>query len=90
MTNVTMLRTVAAPEQEAVDAQLTGFEDIPPIMSPKTLAAVLEVTTLTLQRWRDRKEGPIPTLVPNSNVIRYTRAEVLAWLTANRAEWDQA
>lgn len=81
MSNVTALPLVEASTQEP-----TGFEDIPAIMSPKTLASVLETTPLTLQRWRDRREGPRWSQFPNSNVIRYTRVDVLSWLAAHQIE----
>lgn len=54
------------------------------LMSPKALAALLEVTPLTLQRWRDLGKGPAWHQFPGSNVIRYARADVLCWLASNR------
>lgn len=84
MSNVTQLVRNAESETEMSNSAI-GFEDVPPVMSPKTLAGVLEVTTLTLQRWRDRKEGPLWIAIPGSNVIRYTRADLLAWLAEHRA-----
>ncbi|WP_313366647.1 helix-turn-helix domain-containing protein [Microbacterium sp.] len=85
--NVTVLRpdeSDANPTQAPVGIA-SDFGDVPPIMSPKTLAGVLEVTPLTLQRWRDRNEGPVWIAIPGSNVIRYTRADLLAWLAQHRA-----
>lgn len=57
-----------------------GFEDMPMVMSPKTLAEILDVTTVTLERWRAKQHGPRFRRFPNSNLIRYTRADVIAWL----------
>ncbi|KIP88774.1 hypothetical protein RU09_14720 [Microbacterium sp. MEJ108Y] len=81
--NVTPLMRDTEAETEAPNSAF-GFEDVPPIMSPKTLAGILEVTTLTLQRWRDRNEGPVAISIPGSNVIRYTRTDLLAWLAEHR------
>ncbi len=93
MSNVTALRQDI---RTAVDVEVGGFEDVPPVMSPKTLAGVLEVTPLTLQRWRDASRaaalkgggmvGPAWSEMPGSNVIRYTRSDVLAWLASNRVQ----
>lgn len=66
----------------AVD-EAEDFLDLPPIMSPGTLAKILEVTPQTLARWRDPKqagEGPRFIKVPGSQLIRYLRADVVAWL----------
>ncbi|MCC2031800.1 helix-turn-helix domain-containing protein [Microbacterium sp. BWT-G7] len=49
-------------------------------MAPKALAAILDVTPKTLERWRDAKTGPKWLKLPGSSLIRYTRADVLAWL----------
>lgn len=66
-----------------------GFEDLPAIMSPKTLAEVLEVSTKTLERWRDArvrdgKTGPAWHKLPGSSLIRYSRADVIEWFAACR------
>jgi hypothetical protein len=87
MSNVTALRPEVADLSDEV--VLTGFEDIPPVMSPKVLADVIEVKPLTLQRWRDQEKGPAWHQFPGSNVIRYTRVDVLAWLAEHRVAPDQ-
>ncbi|MGQ7313411.1 hypothetical protein ACUOFU_17020 [Microbacterium arabinogalactanolyticum] len=91
MNNVTALRAAGDMPTSAIETITpTGFEDVPAIMSPKTLAEVLEVKPLTLQRWRDatratgEQVGPAWSEFPNSNVIRYTRVDVIAWMAANR------
>lgn len=63
-----------------------GFEDVPAVMSPKTLAALLEVTPKSLERWRDAGTGPAVHKLPGSSLIRYTRDDVIAWLASCREE----
>ncbi|OZB81474.1 helix-turn-helix domain-containing protein [Microbacterium sp. 13-71-7] len=90
------LEAPAADVTRDESAHATGAQrsnlpsEFPPVMSPKTLAAFLEVTPLTLQRWRNAKTGPVPALVPDSNVIRYTREDVVAWLARHRADWSDS
>ncbi|MEV7875184.1 helix-turn-helix domain-containing protein [Microbacterium sp. NPDC089188] len=55
-------------------------------MSPKTLGDLLEVSSRTLERWRAEKVGPAYFSLPGSSLIRYSRADVVAWLTAARVE----
>lgn len=66
-----------------------GFEQMPMIMSPKALAEILEVSTKTLERWRDARgrgdeAGPVWHKLPGSSLIRYSRADVIAWFAACR------
>jgi len=61
---------------------LTGFEDVPPVMSPRVLAELLDVTPKTLERWRDAGTGPAFRRLPGSSLIRYTRTDVVTWLKA--------
>lgn len=66
-----------------------GFDGVPPIMSPKTLAEMLEISTKTLERWRiergrDGKTGPAWHKLPGSSLIRYSRADVVSWFTSCR------
>lgn len=75
MSNVTSLCT-APPVDES------GFEDMPLVMSPKTLAAQLETSVPTLQRMRDNRTGPAWHLVGQS--IRYSRRDVIEWLASRR------
>lgn len=79
---------VALPSRGDAEAALvpTGFEDIPAVMSPKTLAEILDVTPKTLERWRDASTGPVPHKLPGSSLIRYTRDDVLSWLASGREE----
>ncbi|WP_156760020.1 helix-turn-helix transcriptional regulator [Microbacterium karelineae] len=78
---VAPLNNAASQDTPAHEA-LAGFEDMPMVMSPKTLAEILDVTPTTLERWRASKprRGPVPRRLPGSNLIRYMRADVLAWL----------
>ncbi|WP_229383732.1 helix-turn-helix transcriptional regulator [Microbacterium allomyrinae] len=75
---LTSLPTIGIEPQP--DSTLSGFEDVPAVMAPKALAAILDVTPKTLERWRDAKTGPKWLKLPGSSLIRYTRADVLAWL----------
>lgn len=66
-----------------------GFEQMPMIMSPKALAEILEVSTKTLERWRDARArgdeaGPVWHKIPGSSLIRYSRSDVIAWFAACR------
>ena len=58
----------------------TSFGDIPPIMSPKTLAEIIEVHPVTLAKCREKKKGPRSRTPKGTNLIRYYRRDVLAWL----------
>lgn len=78
-------------EAEAHGDACVGFEQMPMVMSPKTLAEILEVSMKTLERWRiergrDGKTGPVWHKLPGSSLIRYSRADVLAWLSSCRTE----
>lgn len=79
---------VALPqaEQQASPELPAGFEDVPAVMSPKVLAELLEVTPKSLERWRDAGTGPAYLKLPGSSLIRYSRDDVVAWLTAARVE----
>lgn len=74
------LPSSARPDSPTVD--LAGFEALPVAMSPKTLAAALEVTPMTLHRWRRDKVGPRFTQPAGSGLVRYLRDDVVAWLRA--------
>ena len=63
----------------------TGFEDVPAIMSPRQLSKVLDVGIRTLERWREKKEGPAFNQPKGSRVIRYYRRDLLAWLENEQA-----
>lgn len=79
---------VALPQRDdAAPVELpAGFEDLPAVMSPKVLAELLEVTPKSLERWRDAGTGPAYLKLPGSSLIRYSRDDVVAWLTAARVE----
>lgn len=79
---------------EAVGAEVgatspEGYEQMPMVMSPKTLAEILEVSTKTLERWRDARArgeeaGPVWHKIPGSSLIRYSRTDVIEWFAACR------
>lgn len=58
----------------------SGFDDVPAIMSPKKLGEVLEIHPVTLARWRDKNKGPKFRTPPGTNIVRYYRHDVIAWL----------
>lgn len=79
---------VAFPGEAAVEfdesATCAGFEQMPMVMSPKTLAEILEVSVKSLERWRDAKTGPAWHKLPGSSLIRYSRSDVVEWFAACR------
>ncbi len=49
------------------------FDDLPPLMSPKTLASFLDVSPKTLERWRKPPNwGPEFVQPTGSSLIRFT------------------
>lgn len=74
---------LALPQPPDVDV---AAEQMPPVMSPKVLAELLEVTPKSLERWRDAGTGPAWLKLPGSSLIRYRREDVVAWLDAARVE----
>ncbi len=78
---------VALPQPTAdTTSAPAGFEDVPAVLSPKYLGELLDVSPRTLERWRLTNMGPSYFTLPGSSLIRYSRADVLAWLTASRVE----
>lgn len=85
------MRTIAFPvaTADASSEVPEGFEQMPMVMSPKTLAEILEVSTKTLERWRDARArgegaGPVWHKIPGSSLIRYSRTDVIEWFAACR------
>ncbi|KAA9134834.1 helix-turn-helix transcriptional regulator [Microbacterium caowuchunii] len=62
------------------------FDDLPALMSPLTLAKVLDVSTKTLERWRIAGTGPAFFQPEGSRLVRYGRDEVVAWLGPTRVK----
>lgn len=56
----------------------------PDVMTTEECAVFLNVTTETLFSWRKRGEGPRFSK-PTERMVRYLRADVVAWLEENRA-----
>lgn len=54
--------------------------ELPPVMSPKTLAEYLDVSITTISRWRATKIGPPYFESKGLNMIRYRREDVLDWI----------
>lgn len=63
---------------------VSGLEEMPMLMAPGVLAKHLQVSTKSLERWRDAKTGPAWHILPGTSMIRYSRADVIAWLNAGR------
>lgn len=78
--NVIALR----PGEEPRFVDESGYEDMPVVMSPKTLSEQLDIAVPTLERMRVAKTGPAWHTIPGSRLVRYSRADVVAWLRANR------
>lgn len=75
-----MSNVVAFPtELEAPALVPAGFEEMPLIMSPRTLGSILDVHPRTLDRWRVAGEGPVAHQMPGSGQWRYHRSDVIAW-----------
>ncbi|KQM88871.1 hypothetical protein ASE67_01960 [Sphingomonas sp. Leaf23] len=56
--------------------------DVPKLLMPKAVAAMLGLTERTLERWRITGEGPRYVKLSRSTV-RYLREDVSAFVTAN-------
>lgn len=67
-----------------VSEAFPGFEDMPPVMSPKTLGAQIEVSVASLARWRTANIGPAYIEPRGLNMVRYAKADVIAWLMENK------
>jgi predicted site-specific integrase-resolvase len=69
----------------AMNQERSQFDDWPALMSPKTLAKLLEVSTKTLERWRTPpRTGPDFVQPSGSSLVRYTRDDVVSWLNESR------
>lgn len=71
---------------ESPEGKLPEFEELPPMLSPLVLARFLAVSPKTLERWRKDRTGPTPRQLPGSNLWRYARSDVVAWLEASRTD----
>lgn len=58
-----------------------------PFVTPKMLAAYLQVSEKTLDRWRGKGQGPAFHKITNKR-IRYYLPDVDAWLYANKCKPD--
>jgi excisionase family DNA binding protein len=66
------------------DVAMNGFQ----WMTSKEVAAFLGVTAPTVRSWKHRGKGPPCYEV--GGAVRYNRADVVAWLEAQRHEPKQA
>jgi CO/xanthine dehydrogenase Mo-binding subunit len=86
-----LTRKRRGPRQKEPDAnQIAGTEQVRPgvladFMDTDELAAELNVTPLTLVRWRLQKIGPVVTRLGRR--ILYRRSSVQAWLAAQEVKW---
>lgn len=75
----------AAAASPEVDPLLQDLLDrIPPVSSTKTLAELIDMSAKTLERMREKHEGPLPTQLPGTTVWRYLRPDVVRWLLDGR------
>lgn len=84
MSNVVQMRRSTSPDSAELIAELAGYEDMPLFMSPAQLAEVIGTTPTSLARWRKEKplRGPAFSALPGTQMIRYARPDVLAWIEA--------
>lgn len=79
------IETVQPPTTHAdpiANAMEQAEADVPKLLMPKTVAAMLGLTERTLERWRITGEGPRYVKLSRSTV-RYLREDVSAFVTAN-------
>lgn len=62
----------------------TPESGLPAIMSPAQLAAELDVSVRTLERWRKSKSGPSYRHPKGTRIYRYLRNDVTEWLGDER------
>jgi hypothetical protein len=72
-------------EPDAVSAEQMRPRVLADFMNTDELAADLDVTPLTLVRWRLQKTGPAVTRLGRR--ILYRRSSVQAWLAAQEQKW---
>lgn len=77
MSNVVPIRPVEPSSDEVPES---GYEDMPPVMSPRELAGILRTSVSTLARWRNDKVGPAWHQPRGVRMVRYSRVDVIAWL----------
>lgn len=54
------------------------------MMSPGETARLLGVSVATLSSWRSRYPGKLPFVKYSSNLVRYKRSDVEAFIAGNR------
>ncbi|KUI16158.1 hypothetical protein AU191_01085 [Mycolicibacterium acapulense] len=69
-------------------AELLAPEDLPALATPAQVAAIMQTTVDALAQDRYRRRG-LPWL-KISGRVRYARADVVAYLAANRVGGDAA
>ena len=74
----------------STDAE-SGFESMPILMSPKTLAEQIEVSVAALSKWRKTwpngdRIGPAFSTPRGTNLIRYARPDVISWLNESHPQ----
>ena len=55
--------------------------------TPKSASEILDVPIGTMSNWRIRNQGP--AYIKCGHHVRYSEADLLAWLERNRVEPDQ-
>ena len=75
-----------APAVDELTAWIQELEEtLPPVMSPRTLGEVAEVSLPTLTRWRKTWPngeclGPAFSTPAGTNMVRYFRGDVARWM----------
>lgn len=87
MSNIVQLRRTS-PREIDIESAPAGYEDMPLYMSPAQLSAILEVSVVSLARWRKEKplRGPAYSLFPGTRLVRYARPDVLAWIESCKVD----
>lgn len=75
---MTAVNTLIAELRAAIEAQ-----SFPEIMTPAQAAQFLGVSEDYLRDHRKRRSGP-PYSQPASKIVRYARADLIAWLNRSR------
>ena len=68
----------------AESIQIVGLDNLPDLVRPAELAAVLGVAKTTLWRWS--KAGNGPKRITIGGTVFFARADIQHWLNAHRRE----
>lgn len=66
---------------DPMELVLTSAENVPELVTPKSAAALLNVTQRTLERWRITGDGP-PFVRLSRSTVRYAMPALAAFVSA--------